>query len=199
MSTYTKTAGTSVLALQTVASGSVVASSAIDVSAIIAATMFIHFGRESATALTVGAIFRIEGSSKSTLDGHWYPLFTYVTDVAAVGDEAVNGTCNAGQNVVAMASTTGFAVGGIMFIQNTAIGNSEWGRIKAVSANVSVTLEDNLLNAQTGSTCYAGAQIFRAVDLNCRALTRIRLVADNTGTGQSIAVEADIVTADSFG
>lgn len=198
-STYNKTQGTSVLSLQSVASGAVLISSAIDVSTKIGATIFIHFGRRAATALTVGCIIRIEASSKSSGDGHWYPLFIYTSDIAAASDEAVSGTVSAGTNVITVASTTGLVVGDIIYIDNGTIGNSEWGRIKAISANVSVTIEDNLVNAQTGATLYDQAQIFRAVDINCRAIGRLRVVVDNTGTGQAIAIESHMVTADSFG
>ena len=96
MATYSKTQGTSVLSLQSVASGAVLISSAIDVSTVMAASIFIHFGRRAATALTVGCIIRIEASSKSSGDGHWYPLFIYTTDIAAASDEAVSGTVSSG-------------------------------------------------------------------------------------------------------
>lgn len=198
MATFSKTQATSVLALQSVASGAVLISSAQELSTKIAATLFIHFGRRAATALTVGAQIRIEASSKSSGDGHWYPLFVFTTDTAAAADEAVSGTCSAGQAVIGMAATAGFVVGSIIYIDNSTIANSEWGRVKAVSANASVTIEDNLLFAQTGSTVYGQAQIFRAVDINCRAIGRLRVVVDNTGTGQAIAVEAHMITADSF-
>lgn len=198
MATFSKTQGTSVLALQSVASGAVLISSAQDVSTKIAVTLFIHFGRRAATALTVGAQIRIEASSKASGDGHWYPLFIYTTDIAAASDQAVNGTCNSGQAVIPMTDTTGFVAGDIIYIDNGTIGNSEWGRIKSIVGNTSVTIEDNLVNAQTGATVYDQAQIFRAVDINCRAIGRLRVVVDNTGTGQAIAVEADMVSADSF-
>lgn len=198
-STYTKTQGTSVLSLQSVASGAVLISSAIDVSTKIAATLFIHFGRRATSALTVGAQFRIEASSKSSGDGHWFPIFIYTTDVVASESEAVSGTVSAGTNVITVASTTNLVVGDIIYIDNGTIANSEWGRIKSVVTNTSVTIEDNLVNAQTGATIFDQAQIFRIVDVNCRAIGRLRLVVDNTGTGQAIAVEAAIVTADSFG
>ena len=194
MATYSKTQGTSVLSLQSVSSGSVVISSAIDVSAKIAATFFIHFGRRATTALTVGAQFRIEASSKSSGDGHWYPVFVYTTDIATAESEAVSGTVNAGTNVITVSSTTNLVVGDLVYIDNSTIGNS----IKSVSTNTSVTIEDNLVNAQTGSTIYDQAHIFRVVDVNCRAVGRLRLVADNSGTGQAVAVEAHMVTADSF-
>lgn len=160
--------------------------------------MFIHFGRRATTALTAGAQFRIEASSKSSGDGHWYPLFIYTTDIAAAESEAVSGTVNAGTNVITVASTTNLTAGDIIYIDNGTIANSEWGRIKSISTNTSVTIEDNLVNAQTGATLYDQAQIFRVVDINCRAIGRLRLVVDNTGTGQAVAVEAHVVTADSF-
>lgn len=198
MATYSKTVGTSVLGLQSVAAGVVLISSVLDVATKMAASLFIHFGRRAATALTVGCIIRIEASSKASGDGHWYPLFIYTSDIAAASDEAVSGTVASGQNVITVAATAGFVAGDIIFIDNGTIGNSEWGRIKSISANVSVTIEDNLVNAQTGATIYDQAQIFRVVDINCRAISRLRVVIDNTGTGQAIAIEADAVTADSF-
>lgn len=169
-------------------------------SAKIAATIFIHFGRRATSALTVGAQFRIEASSKSSGDGHWYPVFIYTTDIAAAESEAATGTNNAGQNVITVASTTNLTAGDVVYLDNSTIGNSEWHRIKSISANVSITLEDNLANAQNSGACtiYDQAQIFRTVDVNCRAIGRLRLVVDNTGTGQTIAVEAHAVTADSF-
>lgn len=200
MATYSKTQGTSVLSLQSVASGAVLISSAQDVSTKIAASLFIHFGRRATTALTVGCSIRIEASSKSSGDGHWYPLFVYVTDIATAETEAATGTNNAGQNVITVASTSNLAAGDIVYIDNSTIGNSEWHRIKSIVTNTSVTFEDNLANAQNSgaATLYDQGQIFRVVDINCRAIGRLRVVVDNTGTGQAIAVEVHMVTADSF-
>jgi hypothetical protein len=198
MATYSKTQGTSVLSLQSVSSGAVLISSALDVSSKIAATFFIRFGRRATTALTVGAQIRIEASGKSSGDGHWNPLFIFTTDIATAESEAVSGTVNSGTNVITVASTTNLVAGDLIYIDNGTIANSEWGRIKSISTNTSVTIEDNLVNAQTGATLYDQAQIFRAVDVNCRALGRLRMVVDNSGTGQNIAIEAEMVTADSF-
>lgn len=200
MASFTKTQGTSVLSLQSVSSGSVVISSAIDVSTKIAGTLFIHFGRRATTALTVGCVIRVEASSKSSADGHWYPMFVYTTDTATSESEAATGTNNSGQNVITVASTTNLTAGDLIYIDNTTIGNSEWHRIKSITTNTSVTLEDNLANAQSSgaATIFDQAQIFRPVNLDLRAIGRIRVVVDNTGTGQAIAIESHIVTADSF-
>lgn len=198
MATITKTVGTSLLSLQSVASNTVVISSAQDVSTKLAATVFIHFGRRATTALTEGMEFRIEGSSKSSGDGHWYPLATFKTAIAAAESEAVSGTVSSGTNVITVASTTNLTVGDLIYIDNGTIGNSEWGRIKSVSTNTSVTIEDNLVNAQTGATIYDQAEFYVA-QLDLTAVGRIRLVANGCNTGQAVAVEAHMVTGDSIG
>ncbi len=161
-------------------------------------TMAIHFGRRSGTALTTATTFRIEYSAQSSGDGHWYPLATYLTKIASVTSQAVSGTCASGQNVVAMSSTTGMSVGDIVYIDNGTIANAEWGRVKVVTSNTSITLEDNLVHAQTGATVYPSAEMF-AAQIDCTAVGRLRLVVDGSGTGQAIAVEAELVSADTIG
>lgn len=197
MSSWTKTANTSLLSLQSVASNTVALGSPVDVSSKFAALIGIHFGRRTTSALTVGGKVRIEGSYKSSGDGHWFPLAEFQSAIAAAESEAVSGTVNAGTNVITVASTTNLTVGDLIFIDNSTIGNSEWGRIKAVSTNTSVTIEDNLVNAQTGSTIYDNAEIF-TVALDLTAVIRIRAVADFSGTGQACAIEVTMATADSL-
>jgi hypothetical protein len=198
MATITKTQGTSLLALASIASNTVSVGSAVDVSTKLAATVFIHFGRRAATALTEGMEFRIEASAKSSGDGFWWPLAAFKTAIATSEAEAVSGTVTAGTNVITVASTTNLIAGDLIYIDNGTIGNSEWGRIKSISTNASVTIEDNLLNAQTGATIYDQAEYFVA-QLDLTAVGRIRVVADGRNTGQAVAAEAFMVTADSIG
>lgn len=198
MATITKTAGTSLLSLQSLASNSVVISSVADVSTKLAATVFIHFGRRAATAITEGVEFRVEASSKASANGHWYPLATIKTAVAASESEAVSGTVSSGTNVITVASTTNLVAGDVVYIDNGTIANSEWGRVKSISANTSITIEDNLVNAQTGATIYDQAEMY-AVQVDLTAVTRLRVVADGRNTGQAVAVEADMVSGDSIG
>jgi len=63
---------------------------------------------------------------------------------------------------------------------------------------VSVTIEDPLVNAQTGATVYTLAEFYVA-QLDLTAITRIRLVVDNTSTANAIAVESHVITGDSLG
>lgn len=198
MANITKTVGTSVISLQSVSASSVLISSAVDLASKLGATIFIHFGRRSATAAGAGVNIRIEASSKSSGDGHWYPIAIFTTNFAACEAEAVNGTVNSGTNVITVASTTNLTAGDIIYIDNGTIGNSEFHRIKSISINVSVTTEDNLVNAQTGSTIYDTAEMFIA-QIDASSIKRIRIVADGSSFTQAFAIEADMITADSIG
>lgn len=191
MAAPSKSVGNTLLSLQSVSSNTVVISSALDVSTKFAAWITIHFGRRATTALTEGVEFRIEGSSKSSGDGHWHMLTGFKTMIAAAESEAVSGTVNSGTNVITVASTTNLTGADLIYIDNSTIGNSEWGNIKSISTNTSVTIEDNLVNAQTGSTLYDQAEMFNAL-IDLSAVTRLRLVADAYNTGQAVAVEAFI-------
>ena len=193
-----KTVGTSVLALQSVASGAVVFSSAIDVSTAFAARLFLWFGRRAATALTIPCRFRLEASSHANADGHWIPIWEQSSATVLAADEAVNGACASGQAEIPMASTTSFADDDLIFIDNGTIANSEWHRILLVHTNVHVTVEENLVNTQTGSTVYNKAELYN-VPIDLTTVKRLRLVIDNSGTGQAVAVRAELNTFDTIG
>lgn len=197
-SSLAKTLGGTLLSLQSLASNSQVISSALSVSAKFAIAVAIHFGRRATTALTTAVTFRLEFSPSSSGDEDWVPVQVFTTQIAAAESEAVSGTVAAGQNVVTVASTTNLTVGSIVYIDNPTIANSEWGRIKAVDTNVSVTLERNLTYAQTGATIYTQAEMFQC-HLDLTAIGRLQLVVDGSGSGQAVAVRAKYSLADSVG
>lgn len=199
MANITKTIQTQLFAPQSLASNTVAISSVLDVSTALSCMILIHFGRRATTALTEGVEFRVEVSGKSSGDGHWFPVSSYKTAIAAAESEAVSGTVSSGTNVITVASTTNLARADIVYIDNSTIGNSEWGRVKSISTNASITIEDNLVNAQTGSTIYDQAEIVPAILLDLTSIKRLRLVADGSNTGQATAIEASIITADSIG
>jgi hypothetical protein len=197
MASWTKTANTSLLGLQSIASNTVVLGTPVDVSSKFSAFFGIHFGRRATTALTVGAKVRIEGSYKSSGDGHWFPLVEFQSAISAAESEAVTGTVASGQKVITCASTTNLTAGDLIFLDNGTIANAEWARIKSIVANTSVTVEDDLVNAQTGATIFDNAELLAAaIDLS--AVMRIRAVADFSQTGQACAVEVTMSTADSL-
>lgn len=197
ISTPTKTQNATVFTLASTAASSVAISSAVDVSTIWGASFFIRFGRRSATAAGAGVNIRIEGSFASSGDNTWIPLAIFTTNFAACEAEAVSGTVNSGTNVITVASTTNLTAGDIIYIDNGTIANSEWARIKSISANVSVTIEDNLVNAQTGATIYDSAEMYVA-QLDLSSIGRVRVVVDGSLFTQANTVEVKMVTLSSI-
>ena len=203
MAAIAKTQGTSLLALQTLASAAVVLGAAVDVSTKLAATVFIHVGRTIATALTNGVKVRIEASAKGSLDGFWFSLAEFVTGVAASTTTATltTGTV-AGDIILPMTATAGIVIGDKVYIREAGgETNSEFGRVKAVSANVSATIEDGTLFNHTITTTLVWSQAeFFAAQLDLTAIGRIRVVADAAYavSGQTTVVEAFMVTGDAI-
>lgn len=194
---WSKTVGTALHALQSIASNTVVIAEMTVPAGSFAALLMLRIGRTVATALTLGAIFRIEVSMAAAGDGYWVAVQQFQSVITACEAEAVSGTVAAGQNVVTVASTTNIAAGARIFLLNGTVGNSEWGRVKSIVSNTSFTLEDNLLHAQTGATAYTLAEDWQAqVDLT--AVKRIRVVCDFSGTGQAVAAEVIVNTGDSL-
>lgn len=198
MATITKTQGTSLITLQELTANTVLKSSAQDVTTKLAAMVFIHFGLTDPTGvLSAGVEFRVEASAKSSGNDQWFPISSVRTYTAAPEAEAVSGTVTSGTTLVTVSSTTNLTVGDIVFIKNTTLANSEWGRIRAVSTNASITLIDSLTNTQTGSTIYDLAEMY-AIPIDLTAIGRIRLVADGSGTDKDTVVESYMVTGDAI-
>lgn len=195
MATFTKTVQTALLAIQSVAASSVAISSAFDVSGKLGGIIHVRFGRRSATAAGAGVNIRLESSHATSGDNSWYPFAVFTTAFAACEGEAVSGTVSSGTNVITVASTTNLVAGDIIFIDNGTIANSEWGRIKSIVANTSVTIEDNLVNAQTGATMYDAAEIFTPITIP-EGCVRIRAVADGALFTQAFAINVNLITID---
>jgi len=204
MASLIKTQGTSLLTLQTLASAAVVLGTATDVSTKLAATVFIHVGRTVATALSNGVKIRIEASSKSSLNGHWYSLAEFITGIAASTTTAALTTgTTAGDIILPMTTTAGIVIGDKVYIREAGgETNSEFGRVKTVTASTSVTIEDGTLFNHTITTTLVWSQAeFFSAQLDLTAIGRIRVVADAAYalSGQTTVVEAFMVTGDSIG
>lgn len=202
MASITKTAGIDLLTLQSVSASSVLQQGTpTDVSTKLGGTVFISFGRLAATAAGAGVNIRIEASAEDSGDSDWYPLAVFTTAYAAVEAEDMTATEPVGETVLAVASTTNLTAGDVIFIENATIGNSEWHRIKAISAGASVTIEEvsGLAFQQTNtSNIFDGAEHFVA-QLSFVAIKRIRVVADGSLFTQAFAIKAKMVTGDSIG
>ena len=204
MATISKTQGASLVSLQTLASAAVVLGAATDVSTKLAATVFIHVGRTVTTALTNGVKCRIEGSAKGSLDGYWFSLAEFITAVAASTTTAnLTAGTTAGDTVLPMTATAGIVIGDKVYIREAgAEVDSEFGRVKLVTANTSVTIEDGTLFNHTITTSRVWSQAeFFVAQLDLTAIGRLRVVFDAAYalSGQTVVVEAFMVTGDSIG
>jgi hypothetical protein len=197
MATLTKTSAQTLLALQSVAASSVVVGAAVDVSTALGGLVYVRFGRRAATAAGAGANIRIEASSAGSGDNTWHPFAVFTSAFAACEAEAVSGTVAAGATAITVAATANLTAGDVIFIDNATIGSSEWARIKTVTLNTSVTVEDALVNAATGCTIYDAAEIPAPVAIPEGAI-RIRCVADGSLFTQAFAVQAMYSTIDSI-
>lgn len=203
MATISKTQGTSLISLQTLATAAVIVGSAQDVSTKLAATVFIHVGRTATTALTNGVKIRVEASAKSSLNGFWFPLAEFITAVTASTTTATLTTgTTAGDTTLPMTATAGIVIGDLVYIREAGgETNSEFGRVKTVNTNTSVVIEEGTLynHTVTTSLVWSKAEFF-AVQLDLTAIGRIRVVADAAyaASGQTTVVEAFMVTGDSI-
>ena len=181
-------------AVQSLASNTVLITTAVDTSTMWGLGLWLYFGRTTLTALTAACKIRVEGSYKASGDNSWVPLYEVASNIATCSDEAVSGTVAAAQNAIGVASLTGFAAGDIIFVKNSTFANSEFHRVKSTDTAPTpdiVTLEDNLVNAATGGTIYDDAQMW-FIPVDTRYLARVRVVFDGSGTGQAVGVRCDV-------
>lgn len=197
MGTFAKTKQTALAAIQSVSASTVLISSEFDMSTKLGGNLQIRFGRTSATAAGAGVNIRCESSSETSGNNSWFPFAIIPTAFAACESEALTGTVSSGQKVLTLSSTTNLTAGDLIFIKNSTFANSEWARIKSIVSNTSVTIEDNLVNAQTGSTIYDSAEIFPIINIPESAM-RIRVVFDGSLFTQTFAVHCGLITIDSF-
>jgi hypothetical protein len=191
----TKTSNISILPLQAVAAGSVVVSPVIQVEGKFGATVFVHFGRRSASAASGPVAIRLEGSSTASGNAYWGALSHYETAWDFAGT-VVCGRADAGQKTIVIPPFLP-NVSGLVYIDNAQIAASEWARIAVATAG-KLTLEESLNNDQLGANVYGRAEAYLSqVDLT--AMKRLRVVVDGSQFNQPFAIEVDAVTADSIG
>jgi hypothetical protein len=197
MAAPAKTVGTSLLTLQTLATALVAVGTAVDVSTKFAGTAYVHFGRTATTALTNAVRFRIEASASATIDGQWYPLYEWLSNVTVAIMPTATAGASGGKSITV--TNTGMLPGDKLFIKNGTLANSEWGRIATLVSTTGITVEDNLVNAQTTSVLSTQAEFF-AVPLDFSGVGRVRLVVSTAqpAAGQTVAVEGWLTTLDTI-
>ena len=167
----------------------------LSVSSIFIAQFFVHYSPTSVAAITVGPELRIESTPFPSGNAGWLPIIAPVIFGINTGNtSAVDGTEAATETLINEVTTTGLANGQLVFFKNSALQNSEFSRVQAVSVGASFTIFDGLTNAQTGSTWFNQGEYFAPlVDLG--GVKRLRAVVNNNrdATARSIALRIGMV------
>jgi hypothetical protein len=185
----TKVTEVSVLAIVSTASNDKTIGSAIDVSSYYQGDLRIRMGRATGTAFTISPTIRIQKTYKTSPTANDWVDDVYFQPAlgASLASQAVSGTEAAGQTVITLAAGTNFAAGDYVFFHNTTLANSEWSRVLSV-ASADITVEEAIVNAQTGATCRDQAEEWTWV-MDLLGVQKIRAVVDGAGSGQAVIVE----------
>lgn len=194
------TIGTALIALQAAAANAVV------VGAEVAVTKFsgyalIHFGRTStstpvdANGNPSGVNFRIEAAGKSAGAGQWYPIAQYRVNATPASSGTNTSTSGGNQTI---SSTSGFAPGDTVVVQDGTTANSEWAHVKGVTSSTVLAMEENLVGSHTTGSTFNQAEIVSLGPLDLGGVSRLRCVVDGSSHNQPFICEVYLNTLDSM-
>lgn len=194
---------TAAVAWQDIATANQVISSAISVGTSAgkrAVRFFIKLARRSGTAFTAGwPNVRIEASSKSTGNSDWIPLYSYQMGVgASIANTTLNGAVSAGATSFVVTAATNIAVGDLLYLGDSSAANWEIVRVKGVSGTT-ITPEEAVTFAHANGAAVTDQAEVASPAFGCVTFSRMRVVVDNAGSGQTVAAEVAYTTYDSDG
>lgn len=167
-----------------------------------AAVLFLYHGYVEAAADTNPGSFKVQvrpdpGDGSAT--EHWITVATFTTKGTTPDTEAMTATEPVAETVMAVASTTGFAVDDLLYIQDTGtLADSEWAELRKFTADTSITLVDGLTAQKDSSDVIwnDSSRFVCALDLN--SVESFRVVWSHEGaTGANGHIKALAITYDS--
>jgi len=153
-----------------------------------------------ATANTNAGTFLVQVSANSSGDEDWVTIHKFTATVSTADTEAMTATEPSGETVLACASTTGFAAGDNLYIQDTGtLADSEWALCDKIVTNTSIDLIDGLTTGKDSSdVIWNDADVFVA-QLDLTAVGRYRVIFSHEGaTGANCHVKAMAVVGNSI-
>jgi hypothetical protein len=196
--TPNKTVNTVLLAWQDIATGNVVLGSAVSIVGKYAASFGVRIARRSGTAFTTGwPNIRIEFSEKTSGNDGWFPVLNYQPALGvSIANTTLNGVVTAGATSFVVTANTNISAGDLLFLGDGSAANYEIVRVKSVSGTTITPEEAVTFGHQTASIVTDQPEIyFPACDLT--PYNRVRAVADNSNSGQSISAQVTMTTLDS--
>ncbi len=201
-STPVKTDSVTVLSHQASTHPTTIVGSAIDCRTKRAAVLFLYHAYVESTADTNPGSFlvqvRPDAGDGSVLE-HWITVVELTAKGTTPDTEAMTATEPAGETVLAVASTTGFAVRDLLYIQDTGtLADSEWAECRTFSSNTSITLIDGLTTQKDSADVIWNDASRWVVPLDLNGIESYRVVWTHEGaTGANGHVKVISVTYDS--
>lgn len=204
MSTVTpnKTDSVAVLSHQAATHPTTIVSSAVDARTKRAATIFLYHAYVEATADTNPGSFKVQvrpDAGDGSATEHWITVAQLTAKGTTPDTEAMTATEPIGETILAVASTTGFAVDDLLYIQDTTtLADSEWAELKTFVANTNIQLIDGLtVQKDSADVIWNDASRF-VVALDLNGIESFRVVWSHEGaTGANGHVKALAITYDS--
>lgn len=153
------------------------------------------------TANASPASFYIMANPFDSGDEGWYTLLQFDTSTTAAPTEVLSGAEAAAQTVLEVASTTGFAVGDTIYVQDATVNNGEWHRIIRIVTNASITIAHGLADAKAGTdTIWGEAEQF-PFEFDVSNYKRLKVDYNNetAATGSNTHIRGTLIRADSIG
>lgn len=201
MATISKTQGTTILTHQAVTHPGTAVGADQSVTTKLSATIVMFHASVENTENTNPGSFSIQVSASGSGDEDWVTMAEFTATIDAADTEALTATEPAGEKVLTVSSTTGFAATDqIYIIDSGTLADSEWGKLEKIVVTMSLDLIDGLTTGKDSSDAvWSEAEIFVA-QLDLSAVGRLRVIFQHEGTtGANVHVKAIMVTGDSIG
>jgi hypothetical protein len=167
-----------------------------------AVTLFLFHAYVEAAADTNPGSFKVQvrpddGAGSAT--EHWVTVAQFTAKGGTPSTEAMTATEPVGETTLAVASTTGFAVDEILYIQDTGtLTDSEWAELKTFVANTNIQLVDGLTAQKDSADVIWNSASRWVVTLDLNSIESVRVVWSHEGaTGANGHVKALAMTYDS--
>ncbi len=199
--TPSKTDSVTVLAHQVATHPVSIVGSAIDCRTKRAAIIHLYHGYIEAAADTNPGSFLVQvrpDAGDGSVNEHWITIAEYTTKGTTPDTEAMTATEPVAETVMAVASTTGFAIRDLLYIQDTGtLADSEWAELRSFVTNTSITLYDGLTTQKDSSDVIwnDASKFVCALDLN--GMESFRVIWTHEGAaGANAHVKAIAITYD---
>lgn len=200
--TPTKTPETNVLTHQAAVHPTTIVGSAIDCRTKRQAILFLFHGYVEAAADTNPGRFLVQvrpDSGEGSENEHWITIAELYAAGTTPDTEAMTATEPVGETTLAVASTSGFAVGDELYIQDTGtLDASEWATLKTFVNNTNIQLIDGLKTQKDSSDVIWNDARKWVIPLDLNGIESFRVVWTHEGaTGANGHVKAEASFYDS--